>query len=251
MIALHLIIRMRVANIQVVAGFERDDEILLSAGKYLQKLSRELGVSMPKMSVPGSAPPEAPRAIIPGSTTLIQVGLNRAELFAPPPDHIAGNFESAADFGLQAANRFLLELMTVVRYAWVGAVSTINFPAKAIETLMKAATPVSDRLVNVPRKDRELSHLNLQIGFKEDPFHVTYSISGYEIRTGTISRPATRSIDVSTVPVTETGIEIRLDINNKPQEAKRGLKTDLPGVFEMKKARFRTLKDDLNLEGIL
>jgi hypothetical protein len=173
------------------------------------------------------------------------------ELFTPPPDHVAGNFESAADFALQAANRFLLELMTVVRYVWVGAVSTINFPAKDVETLLTAATPVSDRLINIPRKDRRLSHLNLQIGFKEDPFHVTYSITGYEIRTGTIPQPTTRFVDVSTVPITETGIEIRLDINNKPQKAKRGLKTDLLEIFNQKKVKYRTLKDDLNLEGIL
>lgn len=224
---------------------------MLTAGKYLQKLSKELGVPIPKMAVPSAAPPEAPRVIIPGSSTLIQVGLNRAELFTQPPDHVAGEFNPAVDFGLQAANRFLLDLVTVVRYEWVGMVSTINFPTKTITTMMAAATLVSDRLINIPRKTRELSHLNLQIGFKEDPFYVTYSISGYEIRVGAFPQPAPKSIEISMMPVSETGIEVLLDVNNKPLQSKRGLKADLVEIVNQEKTRFRILKEELRLEGIL
>ena len=242
---------MRVSRAQTVVGFARDDEILLTAGKYLQKLSSELGVSIPKITVPPAAPPEAPRVIVPGSTILMQLGLNRAEFFTQPPDHVASDFDSATDFVLQAANRFLLDLMTVVGYEWVGVVSTINFPTNTAATLMAAAISVSDKLVNVPRKGRELSHFNLQIGFKEDPFYVTYSTRGYEIRTGAVPGPAPWSIDVSKVPVSETGIEILLDVNNKPQQAKQGLKADLLGIINQQKTRFRTLKQDLGLEGIL
>jgi len=242
---------MRVSRVQVVVGFARDDEILLTAGKYLQKLSKELGVPIPKMAVPSAAPPEAPRAIIPGSSTLMQVGLNRAELYTQPPDHVAGEFESAVDFALQAANRFLLDLMTVVRYEWAGMVSAINYPTKTITTMMAAATLASDKLINLPRRSRELSHLNLQIGFREHTFYVTYSISGYEIRIGALPQPAPQSIDVSKVPVSETGIEVLLDVNNKPLQSKRGLKTDLLEIVNQKKAKFRTLKEDLGLEGVL
>ncbi len=180
---------MRVSQVQVVVGFARDDEILLSAGKYLQKLSKELGVTIPRMTVPASAPPEAPRAIVPGQSTLLQLCLNRAELFTQPPDHVANDFGQSIDFAAQVASRFLLELMTAVRYEWVGAVSTINFPSRTLMTQTEAVTPASDRLVNIPRVGRDLSHFNLQIGFKESSHFITYSIAGYEVRTGTVQAP--------------------------------------------------------------
>jgi hypothetical protein len=82
-----------------------------------------------------------------------------------------------------------------------------------------------------------------------------YTISGYERRRVEVEigpkvmQPAV--LDFSSFPIDEVGIQVSVDVNNKPSGAKAGYEKDLSMVLERQETVFGRLPDILGLEGLL
>jgi hypothetical protein len=118
----------------------------------------------------------------------------------------------------------------------------------------EAAVPLFDRLINIDRKDRELSSFQLKFGTRDENFFITYTLNAFETRKISIKPPIQKQfipINVNKYPLAECGLRIILDINNKPKQASGDPQKDIQIILKKQYELFANMVKDLNLEGIL
>lgn len=249
---------MKISQIRFVTNFKLDEEILLSCGPSLQKVQKSLNGKLITLNVPKSAPPETPRAIIKSSDTLLNICLNRFDIITRPPAHIIKSYKSSGNFARTRMESILNILYSeTLGYEWEGIITIIEYPENTTGlAAIKIVTPIFDKLVNVSRDDRDLASFQLQFGFAEDSFFKNFTLNGYENRdinlkiNVPIEMPRIR-IDVEKYPISESGLQITIDINNKPQKIKENPIEDFNTLLVENFITFDNLEEKLNLEGIL
>ena len=89
-------------------------------------------------------------------------------------------------------------------------------------------------------------------GINEDDYFTTYTIGAYEGRKIALNLPSVLppeggyiAIEPSEYPLTECGIKILIDINNKPSNNKKGPIIDLDTILDRQSIKFKTLITDL------
>ena len=224
----------------MVASFAPDDKILFSSGPCLRDLENVLGGHLVSLTVPPSAPPESPRAVIRGRDATLHACFSRFELFLTAPAHIRTSFALALDYARTAHESVFRPLLeTPARYGWAGIVAHLEFPsAEPGSGALGATEPVFDRMVNVFRRDRGLASFQIQFGFNEGEFNRIYTLSGFEERdqTGKLLRD---------------GVRILLDVNNRPRNsATTDPLADLGELLDFLGKSFDGLEEELNLEGL-
>jgi hypothetical protein len=89
---------------------------------------------------------------------------------------------------------------------------------------------------------------------KENSFFTTYTISGYETRDMKLipkDKVGFVTIGPADYIITECGIRIMLDINNKPGGATEDPIKDIENILNKTNELSESLPTDLNLEGII
>jgi len=244
---------MRIEQFQIVSGFDPEMDIVLTVGASLKKLAKELSGKVIQLSVPSIAPPDAPRAIIQSKDTIIHVGLNRFEVITRPPEHVNSAFNTARDFALSRASNVFERLHEVGGvYQWMGAICNIKYPKSSKDVpALKHCEGLFDKILRVNRNGRSLSSFQVQFGFSEDELYKSYVITGYENRdikfSGEIQNSMGIEIDLSQFPITESGIELTLDHNNKNSKQKESPQSDLGKILKAMENSLAHLPVQLNL----
>ena len=96
----------------------------------------------------------------------------------------------------------------------------------------------------------------MHFGFTENNLFINYNISGYEIRNiQIIATPQQEqkiiTIDATKYPVTESGIEVKIDINNKRRKDNKDPIEDLNLILDESVNKHYSLGKELNLEDFL
>ncbi|MBU2648709.1 hypothetical protein KKI24_28635 [bacterium] len=259
---------MKVDSLKLVSRFTENKNIILSCGKELQVLEKQFNGHLIKLQVPENAPPEISRIIIHGSNFALGMGYNQFELTVRPPKQIFNNFNDCMDFGFERVKSVLDTVSeSIPDHEWLGVVSILNFPMPDADNGMAAAVPIFDHLLTVNRKKRELASFQVQFGYRESGKNILYTISGYDEheimisvnadfkknavlqKKAEINKPVL--IDLAQHPITETGIRVIIDINNKPSENSGKMIDDFYAILENQKEVYLKLPQEVNLDGVL
>ncbi len=247
----------KIEKIQIVAEFELDEDLVLTAGSEAKRVQEKYGGKVQVLNVPQAAPPEAPRIIVRTENFLLNIGLVRYDIVINVPTHISLHPSKSLSFAYNIVEDiadFLDHLKN--GYQWTGVITNVQFPSK--ETYIpsiKLAEPVFDKLVNISRKQRDLSTFQLQYGFQEGRFYRTFTISGYEslqfkippgVKPGSHIRLEKENADIS-----ESGLLIVVDVNNKPAPDKGGFVADFSTIMEEISSTVEQLPNTTNLRGVL
>ncbi len=248
---------MRIDEIKYACEFDLHNDIIIELGEALTRLRREKGTRVQILNTPASAPPAAPRMIVQTTNAVINVALTRFDIVTRIPDHVTGTIESASDFSRQV----LREALTVLSvpglgYRWAGIVIGIRFP-----TLGKggrasaAAVPVVQRLINIPMQEKALASFRLQIGVREGDFYQNYLISGYEVSSFRLSPDVVAKAPVPVEgrnhPTIEAGVNVVVDLNNRPQAPNHDLLSDLDDLFIEAVPLVNSVPERLHLQGLV
>lgn len=246
---------MDIKSLTYISSFALDTEITLTCGKELKFLEKELKGNLVLPSVPDSAPPEAPRAIIRSSDSIIAIGWNRFELNATPPKHIKDNYVGCLEFLKNRTIQVVKLLIGLVReYEWSGLIVKCHYPFENPESNMILS--VFDKLINTNRNERPLSAFRLQFGYREGDYNRIYNLARYELRNINLvihPQPGQKvmKFDMAKFPITESGLEINIDINNMTSAKGRNWDDDLTHLIKEHEETYINLGKELNLEGII
>jgi hypothetical protein len=208
---------MRIARVDIVVTFEKDEEIVLSAGAALKRICADNQGKIIPVNAPAESPPEIPRALVRlPDDVVLNVGLNRFQVSAKPPSHVENGLEASLRFASNRGVEMLQQLLATTKpYGWAGVVAQVQYPDSRtpIVSATEAVTPLFDRLLRVGRRGRPLASFQVQYGLHDDWLIRTYSLSGYETRRLVVSAAGTPR--VSELPIEESGITLTLDVNNR------------------------------------
>ncbi len=250
---------MKVNSLQIVSEFTIDDNILLSCGPKLQEIESLLEGKIVKITIPESVPPEVSRVLVQGKDTIVGLSYNRLDITIQPPSHVVDHFDKCLDFAYSRIEQIYSILKNEINsYIWSGVVATISYPVEPTVESTKAIKPVFDKILTLDRKNREMTALNLQFGFRDSGYNLIYIIIGYENRKINFpdpnkqpkATPAGVAINPKDHALIESGIRIVFDVNNKNSENKKAL-DEIGKIMDFQKERFVTLTEDINLKGII
>jgi len=247
----------RVNRFEIVCSFEVDPSIVLTCGPYLKSLQQKLGGKLLMINSPDDAPPSLPRVVLKLQDTILNVALDRFHITTKPPSHVAQDMGKAVQFAYQRSSPIISDMQPAkLNYKWSGVVAEVEFPEEPLisKSAPEAATPLFDRLIKIDRKDRELGSFQLQFGIRDGNYYVNYTITAFEARQ--IKLPLSShnqyiSIDIKEYPLSECGLKVLIDVNNKPGPESQDLETDIKLLLNKQSELFANLAKTLNLEGIL
>jgi hypothetical protein len=209
------------------------------------------------INAPDNAPPSLPRVVLKLQDTILNVALDRLHITTQPPSHVAQDMDKAVQFAYQRSNPIISDMQPAkLNYKWSGVVAEVEYPEDPLisKSAPEAATPLFDRLIKIDRKDRELGSFQLQFGIRDDNYYVNYTITAFEARQIKLPLPPQKqyiSIDIKEYPLTECGLKVILDVNNKPGPESRDPERDIKLIFHKQTKSFANIAKTLNLEGIL
>jgi hypothetical protein len=245
----------RINSYDIVINFELDESIVLTLGPSLIKLQKNLGGQLISINAPEDAPPPLPRIVLKFQDSLLKLGLDRFSITSKPPSHVTSNIAKSSKFALQRASSIIKDFVPQIpHYEWCGIITEIEFPSESCKSGLEATTPVFDRLITIKREDRDLAAFQFQFGIKDNLHFTNYIIGGFESRKIQMESKTKKSfipIRPEDHPITECGIRIVLDINNKPGGATENILNDIEIILDKINNLSKTFQHDLNLEGIL
>lgn len=241
---------------QIVSAFEIEQSIVLSIGPSLKQLQKRLGGQLLTINAPDGAPPPLPRIVLKLEDTILKIGLDRFDITTRPPSHVSQDMVKSCKFAGQRASAIISELTPYILYKWSGVITTFEYPEEPLisKSAIEAAKPIFDKLINIDRGDRDLSSFQLQFGLKDNDHFKNYTIGAFEGREIKLDSPLNKGfveIDFKEHPVFECGIQIILDVNNKPCVANKDPLEDINTIFSKQIDLYSNFSSDLNLEGIL
>lgn len=249
---------MRVAKFQIAVAFDVQPGLILSLGPTIKNLAERTQGQIHQLSVGDpNFPPDVPRIVVQTKQFLVNISLNRFDIHVIPPRQLQQNHSASALFAETAATDVLNQLMKChIDYMWSGVVAHVKFPtATPLLSASAAVEPVFKRLVAFQPSSKPLSSFEMRFGYQDDDLFRSTRICGYSSR-GLRTRPNTSPSQPITQPsnmreIVETGIQIFIDVNNKPSMERKGPLEDLKRLFEVCEKTIVSLPKELNLQDIL
>ena len=248
---------MRIERLEFVSAFEKDETILLTAGREIKRLQTELESAVIQLNVPGGAPPELPRIVIQAKGFVLNICQNRFQFLLSPPDHISGSYAETREYLSEIVRPRLKSLFLCgVDYLWSGLIQTVNFPAdlEQAPTAMDAVTPAIRQLVRLDWPAETLASFSLKVGRSNEGFYHTFQVSGYATRLLEIEvSPGQNTIEVGPDQgsLEETGIQVVVDVNNRPSSGTGDPLGDFDGVGAEHMKTFEEMPRVLGLTEII
>ena|SRR5579872_163099 len=246
---------MRVQSVQFVTSFEVDKQIIFSAGQALQDINKRLGGRLMNLNVPSGAPDDMPRAVVQSSNTFVGVALNRFDVGLSNPDtNETKDFDSFLKETYSRAELILKPLLkTYPKYSFVGAVVVLNFPmATDGSDGISMIAPLFEKIVAIKRGERKLSSFQLVYGFSDEIFNRNITIQSYETRTLELSvdalNPKPINLDVKTLPIKESGVQVMIDINNLNDKNKKYPLEDLQKIVSDQVETYKKVLKETGLD---
>ena len=138
-----------------------------------------------------------------------------------------------------------------LEYQWTGVITTIDYiDTSGSKTPFEAINPIFKKLLCLDWDKSDLASFNLQLGRKINDYFVNYNIHGYEKRKIKFKKDQTVKF-VESKAGNELGVQILLDINNKPMNLKKNPKIDLDKIILKQFELSKSIEEDLNIEGLL
>lgn len=249
---------MRIPQTNVVIEYELVEDMLLTIGGNLKEFQKKTNSKVQILNIPQIIPPDAPRIVISTQNALINISLTRFEIISKIPKHIMDNYQSTINF----TKNIVLEVFnsiwdTELHYSWAGLVVTIEYSLHSDgNTALELSKSFYDKLININRMNKDLASFQLRVGFKEESFFKNFNISCFETRNISFDPnkipPWKKVIDVEEYSeITDTGLRLIIDINNKPGNKSESFPTDFEIIINEFVRSFNTLTQDLNIKDLI
>jgi hypothetical protein len=249
---------MRISQINTVLEFELVENLLLLMGGALREYQKKNNANVQFLNIPQNIPPEAPRIIVSSRNAIINISPIRFEIISKIPNHILDNIQSTFLFTKKNVDDIVSQIwVPELRYSWLGLIAALEFPQNTTDkTALQLALPFFDKLINIERKNRELGSFEIKFGFREGKYFRNYKISCFETRD--IKIDATKLSSLQKVldleefsQITNAGLRIIFDINNKKCEFNKTLNTDFEEIIGELEKSIKSVSTDLNVEDLI
>ena len=248
---------MKIARQEIVISFEIDPSIVLSCGTAIQNMQKKVGGQILSINAPDDAPPSMPRIMLRLKDTIFNLCLDRIQFTVVPPSQVTDEVEKSSKFTLQRISPLLTEILpSIPKYFWAGVITEVEYPESPLKSKSAndATTPIFDKLININRNNKALSTFQLQYGVNDDLNFTTYTISGFEGRKVELKppqKPGFLILDPPEYPLTECGIRVLLDINNRPSKQNEYPLKDIEAILSKTNSLVANIAEDLNLQGVI
>ncbi len=247
---------MKVHACHIVITYDFSDAFLLEIGPKINTIRKSLKTTFQQLNIPQGAPPETPRYLLKYQFGVIIICLYRIEIIVHPPLQINKSFVQSIEMSTQEALKILgiLSGMELI-YKWCGIVSEIEYKLSDNLSANKVVTPLFDNIFKIERKDKDLSSFQLQFGFFDEGVSKNFTLSGYEALDINIPLNPLGNFKFEIKPgegkISESGLNVRLDINNKNSTENSTPDKDILVITEKCKTTFHDLPQLLKYEGLV
>lgn len=249
---------MRIPQTNTVIEFEIVENLLLLIGGALKEFQRKNNARVQFLNIPQNIPPDAPRIIVNSHNAIINISLTRIELISKLPNHITEDIKATLQFTKKNVDEILSQLwIPELKYSWLGLVVALEFPQnKSDNSALQLAKPIFDKLVNIDRKDRDLGSFEIRFGFKEGNYYKNYKIACFETRDIKIDptklSTLQKVIDLEEFSaITNAGLRVIFDINNKKSESINEVKPDFDLILAEAEHSILNITSELNMKDLI
>lgn len=248
---------MKIIQLQASINFKLEKDILLSVGNNIQKMQKDIKVNVQILNSPKAAPPEAPRIVIFSPNAIINICLNKYDIIIKIPKQIENSISSSLDYAKNVISVLIPFLVhDNLQYLWTGIILFTEkaFDKKNVKSI-ELITPYFEKLINIDRKSRKLSSFQLQFGFEENDLYKNFTISGYDKINVEIPKniigDGSITIELQKAKISESGLQIIVDVNNKTMKNIVGIEKDFINLIQEIEHTYNVLPNSLNMEGLL
>jgi hypothetical protein len=204
-------------NATYVVSFQRYEKMRLRQAD----VEKTFGSMFPNVqsistNLPDDYGPDAPRFIIQTAKKTLTVSQVATQLTlnfesnSKPLQEQLGIIEKNINSYVLAVKEFIEENYTEQQ----GFIISLNYRTK--QTQQEMSDYLFKRFFSLKPYGEPVS-TNFKIGFRTSDFlFVNFEVSSYEIREAKIEQGKTKILKVDTIPVKETGYNLKVDINNRP-----------------------------------
>lgn len=247
---------MRIKSFQLATIFERDQQIVLGCGAILLEVRKSLNGNIIQLNVPDVVPFDVPQILVKGADTVVSLGFNRIDITVNPPSHVSEEFDGAIQFARRRIEPILRKFVEYgITYEWSGLIADVEYSSLTSKSpALKVGEEIFDQLVTVDRAGRDLSAIQLNFGFAERGFNRIFTIVGYENKEAVVEVASNQQevhVDAATLPIIESGISVKVDINTKPTATESDPIAHMANLMEEHASTQVKLVDELNLGGLL
>lgn len=212
-----------IAQVVFVVGYNKDTTIRKKIFDIEDSLKDLIGGSVAQSNpIPDDTHPPVPRVIIDNGKGL---SVNFSQVAAHMVINIDNSSAKAMSIIKQSiykkVHTFYASIKKVIgkeNLKDIGTVISIRYPIEPFgSNFPDVARFVHDRFFKVSSLGASAT-AGFNLGYKDDDnFFITLTIDMYQMATGDVQNlPMGVMIDINTLPVSESGIELKIDVNNKP-----------------------------------
>jgi len=213
-----------IAQVVFVVGYAQDKSIRRKIVDIEDALKDLLDDSIPQSNhISDDMPPQLPRIVIENNRKGLSIN------FSQVAAHIVINVDNSNGKTMDVIKQsiykkvhtFYASIKKVIgeeNLNDIGTVIAIRYPIEPFgRNFSEVARFVQERFFKVSPLG-ESATAGFNIGYKDaDNFFVTLTLDMYQMAMGEIKDlPIGVTIDINTLPISESGIELKIDVNNKP-----------------------------------
>ena len=235
-------------NATYVVSFQRNDKMRLRQAD----VEKTFGLLFPNIqpistNLPDDYGPDAPRFIIQTakkSLTVSQVATQLTLNFEPD----LKTLQEQLDIIEKNITSYVLAVKEFIEETYIehqGFIISLNYRTK--QTQQEMSDYLFKRFFSI-KPYGEPASTNFKIGFGTSDFlFVNFEVSPYEIREAKFEQGKTRLLKVDTIPVKETGYNLKVDMNNKPMFIEENKSLPLIESSEIIKRKMRdTIESEID-----
>jgi hypothetical protein len=216
------------AQATCVISFAPDREIRYKVAEIERAFQSVVGGQATGTNVADTAPPTIPRFTMQSGPKQLSISQVSAQLDLDFSSQ-RKPFESLAPTIRKNLSHFwsgvgAFKSRTEIRD--MGLIFTINIPSKL--NMGELSAEISKRYIRAPMAGEVVS-TSIQVGVldADKQAFINVTLGAYELRQGRVDKPVPSgagriTIDLDSLPITETGIEVKFDVNSKPMARKSG-----------------------------
>ena len=245
---------MKIEKYQVVTSFNPNPEIVFS--KVFPILKERLNGRLVNLNIPDNTPPETPRIVISSKDKILNVGLNRFDIHIQLPLEIRNESKTCLEYLHLTLDPILKTLIKELKitYTWSGLIANLKLPIEGKSPSSNLIKPLFERLLSIQVGNKKLSSFNLQFGLNESNNNRLYTVNAYEsknIQIPPLVAGQSLLLNMDDVPISESGLQIVLDINTRPNINKNGSALgDIKTLIKLHENYYDSILEDLNLKDV-
>lgn len=229
-----------ISNVTYLLNFrDRDEGIRFQQAKAEESFRGIINQQSEQSNLPDNIDPAAARISFKSGSKNISISQIACQLNLSFPNAKKIDFDHQWEIIAKNVKEFYagaINFKSSDSYAMTALIYHVQFRSNA--TTVELNSWIYDKFIK-KELDEELASVAVKIGFKREQWYLNLNVGAYELRNLEIRpQPGQAGIllDLDKVPVTEKGIDLTFDVNNRPKfllanQTGEVMKTDAPDIL--------------------